>query len=962
MTDGSEQSHGEQLRFGPFCLSPGERLITRNGEPIDIGGRSFDLLVALASQPGRVLSKRELLKRVWSDVAVEDGSLRFHMAGLRKLLGEGENGARYIATQVGVGYAFVATVERDLPLAGALTLPVSASVDGRLSPFIANSSIPPRLDRLIGREKDLSLLLDKIVDTQLFTIVGPAGVGKTALGVEIAYQLAERFENRVTFVDLGMLEDAALVPQTIAAAMGLAVQGDDPLAVILAYARDQQVLLLLDNCEHVIGAVSGIVERIAEAAPRVRIIATSREALRIRGERVHRLEALSYPDDDASLTVQQLFAYPALQLFWERAVAGGSSMEAGEGSARLIAEMCRRLDGMAFPIELAAVRAATHGIPATARLLGERFSLGWSGHRTAAPRQQTLQSMLDWSYDLLTGVEQTILERLAIFTGPFSIDAALEVAVDSEIGTSEVAAAVDALTSKSLVVPDRSGRTATYRLLEMTRAHAREKLRAREDGQYDAAARRHAAYFLAELHVAAQQGDDAPLDSRTIRQQLGNIRGALEWSFGARGDLEIAVQLVAASARVFLEISSLVECRAWCTRAIAELQDAQRETAVELELQASLGIALMFTRGNSEAAATALFRALEVATRLEDRWYQLRILGRLHVFHERLGENSKAFLYAEQAIEVAKSIGSTDALGIAYSLPGISFHLSGDQRRARSDLEFSLANIPRSGRDRILHYGFDPGNRCRIALARTLWLTGDAARAVSLAEQAVSEAATLNHPATYCIALIGAVSTFCWAGELEKADRMLETFAKCAEANALGPYIVAAHGFRGEIARQRGRAGEAIEALDESLSRLHAARYELLTTTFSISLTQALIDEERYREARDFLDAAIGHSESTGERLARAELLRIKATIVRQADRNPDLAEGILRESLALSQAQGSRAWELRSAVDLAELMFEPGKREEAVNMLTGVRAHFAKADTSVDVRRADKLLAALRN
>ncbi|WP_343546934.1 ATP-binding protein, partial [Sphingobium yanoikuyae] len=559
MADGDRQLLGERRSFGPFALLPAERLLTRDGVPVEIGGRSFDLLVVLTEQPGQILSKRDLLKRVWPDVVVEDGSLRFHMAGLRKLLGEGTDGARYIATQVGVGYAFVAPVAVQGPETGQTVTTAPA-------PLAPTHNIPPRLPHLIGRTEDLALLQDRVMDTPLFTIVGAGGVGKTSLAIEIGHALAPQFANRVAFVDFSMLENPGLVRPMIAGAMGLTVQSDDPLAVILGHLRDQSFLLLLDNCEHLIAPTAELVEHIIDAAPQVRILATSREPLRVRGEHVHRLDALGYPDDREALTLAQLRAYPAIELFLERARAADSQFRVDEGDARLIGDLCARLGGMALPIELAAVRAATHGLEATARQLGERFSLMWPGRRTALPRQQTLQATLDWSHDLLPDVERIVLERLAIFVGPFSIDAALAVVADALVGADDIAAAVDQLVAKSLIAPNRMRGTGTYRLLEITRAHGRQHLLARGQSDFHANARRHAAYYLAELEALLAQEDDVLQDQRPLRQQLGNIRSALDWAFGEDGDRRIAVRLAAASAPVFLNLSHLIECRNWCQR------------------------------------------------------------------------------------------------------------------------------------------------------------------------------------------------------------------------------------------------------------------------------------------------------------------------------------------------------------------------------------------------------------
>ncbi|MFS2112016.1 winged helix-turn-helix domain-containing protein [Sphingomonas sp. Sphisp140] len=908
-----DQQLGERMCFGPFCLAPGERLLTKHGEPVEIGGRSFDLLVVLTEQPGRVLSKRELLKRVWSDVVVEDGSLRFHMAGLRKLLGDGTDGARYIATQVGVGYAFVAPIERQ-----GGTAP-RRPADESIKPPVSTTNLPARLPHLIGRERDVEFLVERVTDTPLFSIVGAAGVGKTSLAIEIGHRLAPAFTDQVAFVDFSMLENMAVVPSMIAGAMGIAVQSEDPLAVILGHIRDRPFLLILDNCEHVIEPVAAIVERIVEEAPHARILATSREPLRVRAEHVLRLDALAYPEELPGLTTEQILAYPAVELFRERATAADSALVIDAEAARLIAEMCQRLGGMALPIELAAVRVATHGIEATARQLGERFSLGWSGRRTAQPRQQTLQATLDWSYELLSDVERIVLERLSIFVGPFSIDAALDVVADAEIGSDAVAFALDELVSKSLISPDRSRRTGTYRLLEMTRAYAREKLFARGAEAQAGIARRHAAYFLAEL-VMAEQDEGVLQDARPLRLQLGNIRSALDWCFGPHGDRRIAVRLAAASAPVFLNLSHLIECRTWCGRALAEIEDGQRGTAVELELQAALGITLMFTRGNSEAAGSALARALEIATALEDRWNQLRLLGRLHIFHERIGEYATALGHARHAVQVAEQIGAAEALGVAYSLLGISHHLGGDQKSARRELELSLQNSPPSARSRTIHYGFDHRNRSGIALARTLWLSGHAEQAGRQAGQTIREAAQLDHSVTYCIALIWSWAVYIWMEDFSAAEEDLAAFSACAEANALGPYVAAASGFRGELAIARGQGGEALGAVEESLSRLRAARYELLTTPFSIALARGLVLDGRCPEALDLIDAALARCNANGERYSVPELLRLKAGILARCDSTPEAGRAVLEEALALAREQGARAWELKVEADLARL------------------------------------------
>jgi predicted ATPase/DNA-binding winged helix-turn-helix (wHTH) protein len=964
MNDMPSAAEQFRLAFGPFCLIPGERLLTKDGVPVNIGGRSLDLLIALVEERGRVVLKRDLLKRVWPDVVVEDGSLRFHMAGLRRALGDGNEGARYITTQVGMGYAFVAPVRqqrisREAPV--PVSMPETWTEQRQVFHAAPTARLPTKLSRVFGRDHDVQLITDRSVSTQLFTIVGPAGVGKTTLAVESGHRLFNHFAEKVNFVDLGTLQDPALIPSAIAASLGISVPGEDTMTVVLRHIHSERLLLILDNCEHLIDPVSAIVEQIMDVAQDVHLLATSREPLRVRGEHVHQLGSLDYPIETEELSREQILSYPAVELFVERATAGNSTLEIDVEAARSIAEMCRKLDGMALPIELTAVRVATYGLDATARLLGERFSLGWRGRRTALPRQQTLQATLDWSYDLLSDAERRTLERLSVFLGPFSVEAALDVALDETIDTTAAVSTLDELAAKSLLSPDRSGDASNYRLLEMTRTYASEKLRARGKDDADHTARRHAAFFLRQLEMYTPIANDRYDDVVRFSSQLGNIRSALEWSFGPAGDISIAVPLAAASARIFLALSHLVECRTWCDRGVARLEaeDTCQSTTVELELQASLGLSLMFTRGNSEAAETALKRALEISVALGDKWNELRILGRLHIFHERIGDFKTSRGWADSAVQVADEIGDPEAIGVAASLAGISYHLGGDQQLARRELELSLKQSPPSDRRRTAYYGFDHRNRSAIALARTLWLQGHADQARRVGEQAVREAAGLEHPVTHCIALIWLLSVYVWSGDHEKAETSLATFAGLAELNALGPYISASRGFRGELSVHQGKTQEALAWLEESLTQLRTNRYELLTTAFSIAQARGLFLDKRFDEALTVVDGAIDHCNGSGEQLAMPELLRLKAKILWSAGGNRQDVESLLLDSLACSRRQGACGWELRTAVDLAGL-WKAGRQADAITLLGAVRETFPEGLETPDLKKADQLLKAL--
>src|SRR5271163_3054908 len=325
------------------------------------------------------------------------------------------------------------------------------------------------------------------------SVVGPGGVGKTTVAISVAHALIDGFHDAAVFIDLAALTDPQLVPTAIASALGLMVQTQDPLVGLLAFIGDRKILLVLDSCEHVIGVAAALAERVVCEAPQAHILATSREALRVEGEHVHLLYSLDCPPEDAGLTAMEALRYPAVQLFMERAAASGHGAALSDIDAPIVARSCRRLDGIALAIELAASRVGSLGIGGTAELLDNRFSLLWHGRRTALPRHETLNAMLDWSYSLLADREKVVLCRLSVFVGDFTIQAASSVASETGVDDAEVIDAVANLVAKSLISTTVISESTYYRLLDTTRTYTATKLAGRDET--DRIARSHAIFF-----------------------------------------------------------------------------------------------------------------------------------------------------------------------------------------------------------------------------------------------------------------------------------------------------------------------------------------------------------------------------------------------------------------------------------------------------------------------------------
>ena len=943
---------GDALSFGPFILVPGQRLLTNNGAPVDVGARALDILITLVSRPNEPVSKRELITRVWPDVRVGEGSLRFHVANLRKALGDGERGARYITTLSGRGYAFVAPVSRSHDPA-PVHVPTLASAP--------RTNVPGRLERMVGRCDGVRIVSTQLAATRFVTIVGAGGVGKTTVAVAVAHRLIEAFGSLALFVDFGTLNNASLVASSLAAMLGLSVQADDPTPNLVAYLRDKRYLLVFDNCEHLILAVALLAARIFAAAPQVHILATSREALRAEGEHIHRLEPLACPTDGPALTAEVALTYPAVQLFVDRVAASGVHLDLNNSDAVIVANICRKLDGLALAIELAAARVEAFGLHQTAALVEERLALLWQGHRTAPPRQQTLKAMLDWSYELLTDLEKQVLRQLAVFVGDFTLGAALAVLTSAALDQIQILGAIENLVAKSIVATTRVGSTMHYKLPDTTRAFV-IGIGDDEAGSADLGAR-HAAYYRRWLEQTAAERATMSLQSERTPElaHLGNVRAALEWCYGANGDSEIGIALAAAAAPYFLTMSLLTECHRWSDRAIKTLGDDTRGGREEMHLQAALGTSLMFTRGESETARAALLRSLAIAEDCDDAGEQLHLLGALHMFHGRIGDFGAALLYAERGSAISRTIADPAALAFGHRLLGIALHHAGDLPGARRELEAAPLSVPRSQQTSTAYVGFDDSILVDTGLARTLWLQGHPVQAVERARQAVSRAAELEHPVTLSMALVWAIFVYLWTGDFESADKHTDWLMSCAESHSLEPYLAVGRGFKGQMAVHQGNAQRGVEDLHNCLAKLHAASYELLTTLFNISLVEGLAAIGRLADGIRLIEETIKSVEVNGDFCYMPELLRVKGCLLRSMPQpGGDNAEQCFMQSLEFSRRQGARAWELRTAVDLAALLAAQGRHGSARSLLQPVFMQFAEGADTADLKAAASLLATL--
>jgi predicted ATPase/DNA-binding winged helix-turn-helix (wHTH) protein len=938
-----------KLRFGPFELSIGQRTLRRDGLVLPLGGRALDILIHLADRPGEVIAKQELMDHVWPDVTVEEGSLRVHVAAIRKALGDGQFGHRYIANIKGRGYSFVGTV---VSLAGGME---SGNAELR-----HQDRLPVRPIMMIGRETVVSEISGKLRDERFVTLLGPGGIGKTTIALAVGRAVAKEFGGNVYFADLGSLTDSRHVAGAVATSVGLALKSKDPGPELVDLLRSRKLVIILDNCEHVIEAVASLAEQLYQQTEEIHVLTTSRELLKVEGEHCYRIIPLDYPPDGSEQTAHAVLRYPAVQLFVRRVAARAGSIVLTDEEAPFVAEICRKLDGMPLAIELVAGQVAALGLEYTvARLELLRLS-----HRTAVPRHRTLKATLDWSYNLLSDGERVVLRRVAPFVGHFTLEGARYVAGELGEGAGEVFDAVAGLAEKSLIATHLDETPAQYRLLDATRAYALEKLE--EHGEVGLVFRRHAEYITGYLESQraarwalgtadpSPSGNIQPAPERSFgsrgnnqvvtgfaaasrySSQLGNIRAALEWSFGPNGDDETATRLAAASTQLFLELSLLIECRVWAERAIARLGDQHKNSRREMEIYASLSLALMHSEGSSELVRKAFSRALDVAAVIGDFAYQLRLLSGLFMYYRWNTDINAALDIASRSKEVALKTKDHDDVALAESMLGAAHFLTGNHLVAIKHFESGLIHSASGSRFRAGQHLFHNNSLLLVGMARSLLCRGLLDQSLDYARLAIEEGERSNHPATLCRSLSFVLPVYLALADSRRAEQYIAQLTELAAAYSLKPYRAIATGLRGQWLLLRNDLREGISLLKRALEELHTQRHDSLDMEFLCDLGAALIATGEHQEALTLTVNAIDVQQRGGKFLYMPALFRMKGLILasRSAEDYSE-AEGSLLSAIDWAKRQSAALFELKAATDLAELLLKQDRLPEGYKHLS---------------------------
>jgi predicted ATPase/DNA-binding winged helix-turn-helix (wHTH) protein len=937
----------------------GRRELRSRGIPVPLGGRAFEIVTVLVQSASEFVTKDDLMDRVWPGATVGEGTIHVHISAVRKALGADR---AMLKTATGRGYRLIGSWT---PQQREGTAPPVYSALTRTSGTSPANNFPPVITRLVGRTEACQSVRDLVSAYRVVTLTGPGGIGKTSLAIKAVRYLVPDFEDGGWLVELASLSDPGLVPSTVASTLGLKLAGEISAESVARAVGGRHLVLVLDNCEHVIDAVANLAETFTRLCPRTTIVATSREILRIDGESVYRVPPLEVPAPGQAAP-DYIMQYSAVELFVARTKALNAGFSPHAENLASIATICRHLDGIPLAIEFAAARAAVLSVEGVAAGLHDRFALLTAGRRTALPRQRTLRATLDWSHDLLPETERQLLRRLSVFAGGFTIDAAAAVMIDTEFDTLAVLDGIGNLVAKSWVALDKAGAAARWTLLETIRAYALEKLA--EHAEADIAAQHQAVYFR-DLFASQVRGTRSSLSDENLARhvrEIDNVRAALDWSFSV-GDKAIGVDLTAAYAPVWRHLSLMSECRERCERAMLSLEPHVTENmSLRMKLQMNLAGAILITMGPAEQAKTLLTEALESADALNDLDAQAEGLLTLIAIYAFRGEHSKAQIAAERIEQIGHRIGDPIYLHFAHQQIGAALFPRGRPREALQYLERVL-RFPAAAGDRrgVIYYNSDDRAVTRAMLARALWIQGFTEQALKEARLSLEELQGTDHPLLPCRALyFGICRIATMTGDFATADREITRLIEAAQALNVHLWETAGRFLEGKLLVERGEFAQGLLVLYDAFETCDRTGWRLSYPEFKGALALGLAGTGRLDEALIALDdaMAVDREGADGHGWYAPELLRIKGEVLLQqaADQSTLAAEDCFNQAAQMAREQGALFWELRIAVSVARLRVSQGRHREARAPLASVYDRFSEGFATADMQAARTLLEGL--
>ncbi|CAN1722195.1 putative transcriptional regulator [Hyphomicrobium sp. 1Nfss2.1] len=932
--------------FGPFKLIPARQLLLRKGTPVPIGARAIDLLTALVQRNGEVVSKDQLMAAAWPDIFVHESNLKVNMSTLRRSLGDTQKQPTYIATIAGRGYRFVAAVR-------------TSSLDEaeqELATHITRPSELPTQGQVIGRDDEIASLLHEVRRDRLVTIVGAGGIGKTTVAIEVAQTLRSEFSDGICFVDLSAIDSPTLVAGSLIASLGIRGDPSDSVTAVLDHLCLRKILVVLDNCEHVLPAAAIFARRFAAAAGASALLATSREPLGTNAERVFWLGPLRFCSAGDPTSVEETLRLPALDLFARR-VWEWSGYQLVDSDCAAVAQICRSLDGLPLAIELAAAKLENRRPQELLEMMGEHLSFRAQRNHGVPARQETLLATIDWSYGLLSQDEATIFRLVAVFVGAFELEDVVAVAAAAGLNPMGVTIGLGGLVAKSLVTAEVIGPGLRYRLLDSTRHYALQRLLG--DPIEGRVRHCHAQRMLTIFEQSAGDWDWRETDDwiSRYRGRLGDLRSALSWSFGEGCRPELGVRLTVAAIPLWFETSLVSEARQRVEFALQLGETFPCDDLLKAKLACARAWNLAYSRKVLPELLDAWTIAIEIAKRSENIG-QLRqaMLGRCLCLLET-GFIPQAIKSFEELRDLSERHRDWSVMPEVERALALARTYTGHLSEGRQVLDRLAATHARPDRrSRMAGFQVDRYIGVRCHLPFVAWLNGHPDYAASTARDAVEAAGSLGHRVSQSNAIaMAALPVALWNADVSSLDRYTAQLKSIVEIENIAIWIPDQQFYAAALGDLLGEE-EAVAKLRKAVAAvIDCCLCSRIAMKVGI-LADALARRGRLSEAGDAIAEAFRHQERQGERWCRSELQRIEASILHRAGEHAR-AEQALESALGEARAIEARSFELRIATDLASHFVDIGRCDDAVGILQPVYRRFSEGLETRDLMAAAEIL-----
>ncbi|CCB64937.1 putative transcriptional regulator [Hyphomicrobium sp. MC1] len=931
--------------FGCYRLIPGRQLLLRDGVPIPLGSRALSLLTTLVQRSGELVTKEELIAATWPDVFVHDSNLKVNMYSLRRSLGDTQKRPTYVATIPGRGYRFVAAVQMSM-FDIADPLPMAAAGPNKL----------PGQSDIIGREREIAELLGLLRTNKHVTIAGAGGVGKTTVAIEAARACEENCADGICFVDLSTVDSPTAVPTVLVDALGIRGNPSDSLAAVLDHLRRRHMLVVLDNCEHILPAASIFAQRLISEQGSSTLLATSREPLATSAENVFWLRPLDCPPDDDGMIAEEALRFPALNLFVRRA-SEASEYKLIDADCGAIAQICRSLDGLPLAIELAAAKLETNAPQELLAALGEHLNFNNQHNEGVHSRQETLLATIDWSFRLLSPDEAMIFRLVSVFADAFELDDVVDIAIAAGLNPAAVTIGLGGLVAKSLVTAHVRGAGLRYRLLDSTRRYATQR---RHEDPIEAQARLcHARRMLTVFEQSDVEWDwrETYDWTRRYRDRLADLRAALAWAFGEGCEPELGIRLTVAAIPLWFEVSLVSEAQAQVELALDAADTFPCDDVLKAKLACARAWNLAYSRKVVPELQEAWIAAIDLAKRSGNVGLILQSVLGLSLYLLETGS-------IPEAIESLKELGNISsrhrdwsvspeyerAMALARAYSG---HLA-ESREVFDRLALTYAQPDR--RSRMAGFQVDRYIGIRSLLPFVAWMNGHPDYAAATARDAVEKAGSLGHLVSQSNAIaMAALPVSLWNGDLVSLDRYQARLKSIVELENIAIWVPDQQFHEAALRELRGEQ----HAVDDLRTAIEGIIESGLCSRIGMKLgilADALTRQGRLDEASNALARAFHHQASQGERWCCCELQRIEASILRRGGESAR-SERLLEVALDEAREIGAVSFELRIASDLASHHLESDRYSDGLALLDPVYRKFSKGFTTKDLTTASQLL-----